>query len=119
MKGLRLVRTVVGVAFVLLIAPASVSPASVVLPADEAAHPQARSERWELSGHLRSSEGRAFALLAAFRRGDHVALGAGSLLTLVIADLGGARLYADVNLVSGPSLAPPQSPQAVLGRLTP
>lgn len=110
MMALRLVRTVVGVAFVLLIAPASASPASVVLPADEAAHPQARSERWELSGHLRSSEGRAFGLLAAFRRGDHPALGAGSLLTLVILDLAGGKLYADVNHIDNPSSAPAPKP---------
>jgi predicted secreted hydrolase len=104
-RSRRLLCAVAGLAVVLLLAPASLGSPSVVLPDDEAAHPGATSERWELAGHLRSSEGRAFALLAAFRRGDHPALGAGSLLTLVIADLDGARFYSDVNLIASPSSA--------------
>lgn len=91
------------VAGILLFAPASRAQAPVTLPADEAAHPKARSERWEVAGHLRTSSDRAFALLAAFRRGDHPALGKGSLLTFAIMDLDSGLLFVDVNLISNPS----------------
>jgi predicted secreted hydrolase len=73
---------------------------------EEAAHPSVRSEWWDLAGHLRTSEGETFGLLVAFRRGEHAALGRGSLLTLVVIDLARARLLADVNLIDGPFSAP-------------
>ncbi len=76
---------------------------SVSLPADEAAHPQALSERWDLAGHLRSERGRTFGLLVAFRRGNHQVLGKGSLLTLAVVDVDGGLLYADVNLIDRPT----------------
>lgn len=87
----------------LLFVPAGLTQAPVTLPADEAAHPRERSERWEVAGHLRTSTDRTFALLAAFRRGDHPSLGKGSLLTLAIVDLDSGLLFVDVNLISNPS----------------
>lgn len=77
---------------------------------DEAAHPDSRSERWDLAGHLLTPEGRAFYLLAAFRRGDHPTFGEGSLLTLVVSDPAGGRALSDVNLISKPSSAPVPGP---------
>lgn len=87
----------------LALAPSAGALSPVVLPADEAAHPSAKSERWELAGHLKTATDRTFGLLAAFRRGKHQTLGKGSLLTFAVVDVDGGLLYADVNLIKRPS----------------
>lgn len=89
-------------------APAAVGAEALFV--EEAAHPDAKSERWDLAGHLRTAEGRAFYLLAAFRRGDHPTFGKGSLLTLVVSDPAGGRALSDVNLISKPASAPVPGP---------
>lgn len=92
------------------LAPSVRAAGPVNLPADEAAHPEAKSERWELAGHLKTANGRTFGLLTAFRRGDHSALGKGSLMTFAMVDVDGGLLYADVNLISRPTSADAPKP---------
>lgn len=110
MRVFRVLASAVLAASLILASGVRGAHSQVELPADEAAHPASKSERWEIAGHLRSPRDRTFGLLAAFRRGDHPALGKGSILTLAVVDVDGGLTYSDVNLISGPSAYPAPGP---------